>query len=367
MARMNAMIRTCTLLLSACMACAPAGCSARRGLEPARPGDGGADDVQAGVDAGPRALQGGSGANPPQSRGAAEASSAPRTPRAQVASGPDRTPALWRNDAIPGDELDVRAMEAAGALALEEMLIERALRIELARRELSVTDEAIAAEEAMAREALSPDPARAEQLLQALRASQGLGAVRWPALLWRNAALRTLARSQSSVGETEIATAHDLRHGARRAARIIVLPDLASVQSAMDRLAAGDAFADVAAAMSTDASRDRGGLVSPVARLDPTWPATVREALWAIAPGTNSAPVLIDDGYVIIRCEGETPGDGVMPEDARAESERTARLAVDRIEMDRILREIVRDLDPTIFDRTLEESWQRTRNARRVP
>jgi hypothetical protein len=35
--------------------------------------------------------------------------------------------------------------------------------------------------------------------------------------------------------------------------------------------------------------------------------------------------------------------------------------------MDRILREIVRDLDPTIFDRTLEESWQRTRNARRVP
>jgi parvulin-like peptidyl-prolyl isomerase len=219
----------------------------------------------------------------------------------------------------------------------------------------------------MAREALSPDPARAEQLLQALRASQGLGAVRWPALLWRNAALRVLARSQSSVGDVEIATAYDLRHGPRRAARIIVLPDLASVQSAMDRLAAGDGFADVAATMSTDPSRDRGGLVSPVARLDPSWPATVREALWTVGVGTNSAPVLIDDGYIIVRCEGEIPGDGIALEDTRAESERTARLAVDRVEMDRILREIVRDLDPTIFDRTLEESWQRTRNARRVP
>jgi hypothetical protein len=261
----------------------------------------------------------------------------------------------------------VRALEAAGALALEEMLIERALRTELARRELAVGDDAIAAEEAMARDALSSDGARAEQLLQALRASQGLGAVRWPALLWRNAALRTLARSQSSIGDLEIATAHDLRHGARRAARIIVLPDLAAVQSAMDRLAAGEPFADVAAAVSADASRDRGGLVSPVARLDPSWPATVREAVWSIAVGTNSAPVLIDDGYVIVRCEGELPGDGVTLEDARIESERTARLAVDRVEMDRILREIVRDLDPTIFDRTLEESWQRTRNARRMP
>jgi parvulin-like peptidyl-prolyl isomerase len=367
MARMKAAIRTLAPLLVAGLACAPAACSARRGLEPTRPGPGTAVDSAAEADASSRDREEGLGAASVRASLASDAPDASGASRDPVAKGSGRTPALWRNDAIPGDELDVRALEAAGALALEEMLIERALRIELARRELSVTEEAIAAEEAMAREALSPDPARAEQLLQALRASQGLGAVRWPALLWRNAALRTLARSQSTAGDVEIATAHDLRHGARRAARIIVLPDLASVQSAMDRLAVGDAFADVAATMSTDASRDRGGLVSPVARLDPSWPATVREALWTIDVGTNSAPVLIDDGYVIVRCEGETPGDGVTLEDARAESERTARLAVDRVEMDRILREIVRDLDPTIFDRTLEESWQRTRNARRVP
>lgn len=284
--------------------------------------------------------------------------------RARASGG---TPAMWRNDSIPGDELGIRAMEAAGALALEEMLIERALRTELARRELAVDDAAIASEETMARDALSADPTRAEQLLQALRASQGLGAVRWKSLLWRNAALRALARDQSTVGETEIATAHDLRHGPRRAARIIVLPDLPSVQRATERLSAGEPFSDVASEVSTDSSRDRGGLVSPIARLDPTWPATVREALWALEAGTHSAPVLIDDGYIIVMCEGEIAGDGVTPEAARAESERTARLAVDRVEMDRILREIVRGLDPTIFDRSLEESWRRTRDARRVP
>ena len=356
MPRMTIALHTAALL-AAVLALSPLlSCSSRRGLEPARSGTpaAGAPDADLRATPGTTRDATGSGAEVRSSDGAS-------------GNATGGTPAIWRNDAIPGDELDARAMEAAGALVLEEMLIERALRTELARRELVVDDAAIAREEAMAREALSPDPTRAEQLLQALRASQGLGAVRWRSLLWRNAALRTLARDQSTVSELEIATAHDMRHGPRRAARIIVLSDLAAVQLALDRLNAGEGFADVAAALSTDTSSDRGGLVSPIPRLDPTWPATVREALWSIDIGAHSAPVLIDDGYVIVRCEGETAGDGVTPEAARAENERTARLAVDRVEMDRILREIVRGLDPTTFDRSLEESWRRTRDARRVP
>ncbi len=356
MLRMIALRRSTALLCASIAMSCSISCGARRGLEPARAGTA----VSEAADAEARAAAGGTpAAAPVRDPGAATAGA-----RGGASGG---TPAMWRNDAIPGDELDARAMEAAGALVLEEMLIERALRTELARRELTVDEAAIAREETMAREALSSDPARAEQLLQALRASQGLGAIRWTSLLWRNAALRTLARDQSSVGEPEIATAHDLRHGPRRNARIIVVPDLTSVQRAMERLAAGESFSDVASALSTDTSRDRGGLVSPVSRLDPTWPATVREALWALEPGTHSAPVLIDDGYIIVRCEGEIPGDGVTPEAARTESERTARLAVDRVEMDRIQREIVRELDPTIFDRSLDESWRRTRDSRRVP
>lgn len=352
--------RTTALLCASIAMSCPIACGTRRGLEPARAGT----VVSEASDAEARATAGGAPAATPASDPGAARGATTGGARDGASGG---TPAMWRNDAIPGDDLGARAMEAAGALVLEEMLIERALRTELARRELTVDDAAIAREETMAREALSSDPARAEQLLQALRASQGLGAIRWTSLLWRNAALRTLARDQSSVGEPEIATAHDLRHGPRRAARIIVMPDLASVQRAMERLAAGETFSDVASALSTDTSRDRGGLVSPVSRLDPTWPATVREALWALEPGTHSAPVLIDDGYIIVRCEGEIPGDGVTPEAARAESERTARLAVDRVEMDRIQREIVRGLDPTIFDRSLDESWRRTRDSRRVP
>lgn len=338
---MSAVHRTAALLAASIALWCALSCSARRGMEPVRSDR---SEVASPVEAEPRAAS----------------TAAPASPSAG-------TPAMWRNDAIPGDELHARAMEAAGALALEEMLIERALRTELARRALAVDDASLAQEESMAREALSSDPTRAEQLLQALRASQGLGSIRWKSLLWRNAALRTIARDQSSVGETEIATAHDLRHGPRRAARIIVLPDLPSVQRATERLGAGETFSDVASTLSTDSSRDRGGLVSPVSRLDPTWPATVREALWAIEVGTHSAPVLIEDGYIIVRCEGEIAGDGTSLEASRAESERTARLAVDRVEMDRILREMVRGLDPTMFDRSLEESWRRTRDARRVP
>jgi parvulin-like peptidyl-prolyl isomerase len=336
MGSMTATHRIVTMAAAIAALAVVTGCSGRRGLEPARP------------DAAPADVR--SAEAPP-----------PRT------AAPAGVPAVWRNDAVVPEELNARAAEAAGALVLEEILVERALRTELARRGLSVDDAALAREESMAREALSADPARAEQLLQALRASQGLGAIRWVSLLWRNAALRTIAREQSSVGEAEIATAYDLRHGPRRAARIIVLADLTSVQAATDRLKAGEPFSDVATAMSSDASRDRGGLVSPVSRMDPTWPAPVREALWALAPGERSAPVLTDDGYILVRCEGELAGSGIAPEAVRAESERTARLAIDRVEMDRILREIVRSLDPTIFDRSLEESWKRTRDMRRVP
>lgn len=356
MRRMIAVRQSAALLCASIAMSYPISCGARRGLEPARAGTA----VSEAAHAEARATAGGTPAATP----AADPGAVTGGARGGASGG---TPAMWRNDAIPGDDLGARAIEAAGALVLEEMLIERALRTELARRELMVDDTAIAQEETMAREALSSDPTRAEQLLQALRASQGLGAIRWKSLLWRNAALRTLARNQSSVGEAEIAAAHDLRHGPRRAARIIVMPDLTSVQRAMERLAAGETFSDVASALSSDTSRDRGGLVSPISRLDPTWPAVVREAVWAIDVGTHSAPVLIDDGYIIVRCEGEIAGDGVAPDAAREESERTARLAVDRIEMDRILREIVRGLDPTIFDRSLEESWRRTRDTRRVP
>ena len=356
MSRMPDVIRISALLAAVVVLPSLMSCSARRGLEPTRTGalPAGAHEGDLRADA----------SGTPSGTAVHDPSAATGDAAAGVSHG---TPAMWRNDAIPGDELDARAMEAAGALVLEEMLIERALRTELARRGLSVDDLAIAREESMAREALSSEPTRAAQLLEALRASQGLGAVRWKSLLWRNAALRMLARDQSSVGEAEIATAHDVRHGPRRAARIIVLADLASVQRATERLAAGDTFSDVASALSTDTSRDRGGLVSPISRLDPTWPATVREALWALEVGTHSAPVLIDDGYIIVRCEGEIAGDGMAPEAARADNERTARLAVDRVEMDRIQREIVRGLDPTIFDRSLDESWRRTRGARRVP
>lgn len=341
--------------MAACaLAGAAAGCAARRGLEPA-PATAAAATATASGTSGAAA-----GRDPAESTGD-RVTAGPTAARGRAGSAP----AIWRSDAVDRDELHARALEAAGAVALEEILLERALRIELARRSLAVGEDAVAQEQQLATDALSADPRRAAELLEALRSAQGLGRARWRALLWRNAALRALARSQTQVTEREIEMAHDIRHGASRAARILVVADLPAAQEAIRRLDSGEQFAEVAAALSTDGSRDRGGLVDPVSRLDGSWPAPMRQALWSLKPGERSAPVLLDSGYVIIRMERELPGDGKPLSETRAESERTARLAMDRIEMDRIQREMLREIEPTIFDEALLESWTRSRTRRR--
>ena len=273
--------------------------------------------------------------------------------------------AMWNNDAISFDEMRPRLMEAAGSGILEELLLERALEKELALKSISIDDAAIAAEEAAALAALAPDRSRAEQLLNRLRTLQGMGAVRWKALLKRNAGLRALARASSGISEENIRQAYDARHGPKRSARLIVATDLAQAQAALSRLDAGEPFGEVAATLSTDASASRGGLLAPISQLDHSYPQAVRDTLFALKVGARSDPILIDGGYAIIELRAEIPGDGAEPSAVRNECEAAARLAQERVEMDRIARGLVRDARPTLFDASLEDSWRRSQESRR--
>ena len=203
-------------------------------------------------------------------------------------------------------------------------------------------------------------PARARTLLGEIRARQGLGPVRWRSLLWRNAVLRALVAADVRVEEPQVVAAHDAAHGAKRRARVIAVPDLRDAQRVQERLASGEPFEAVAADASTDPSAARGGLVTPMSRLDPGVPAAVREALWALAkPGDLSPPVLIPSGYLLVRFEGEDPGDGVALEAVRARAERSVRLAQERARMDTLAADLLRGVRPTIFDESLADSWNR--------
>lgn len=278
---------------------------------------------------------------------------------AKPISTSDRPPVIFDGDVISWDEMQPRLYEVSGGQVIEEIVLERLLRQELRLANIAIDEAAIALEEKTALEALSTDPARAAQLLTALRNAQSLGPTRWAALLWRNAAMRALAKREITITDDTIRQAYDTAHGPRRIARLIVVSDIATAEKVRTRLNAGEPFSEVAAQLSIDSSAERGGLLAPIARLDPSFPPAFREVLFTIKPGENSAAILLENGYAIIQLREEISGDGVNPATTRAEDERSARRAQERVEMDRLARTLLRKARPTIFDDSLSDSWNR--------
>ncbi len=294
--------------------------------------------------------------------------SATLAPNAAPASAPsvkraDLPAAIFNDETISWEEIRPRILEMSGGQVLEELMLESVLRKKLESRKLIIDEAALALEEKAAVEALSSDPERAAQLLAALRDTQSLGSNRWTALLWRNAALRALAREEVTVTADTIRQAFDTAHGPRRIGRLIVVPDIAAAEAARSRLAAGETFQEVAAKLSIDSSAARGGLLPPIARLDPSFPPAFREALFRLDKGEVSSAILLDNGYAIVELREEIPGDGTDPAMSRAEDERAARRAQERIEMDRIARSLLRSANPTVFDDALLDSWRRRSNG----
>lgn len=288
----------------------------------------------------------------------------PRTPPEQAtppATAADiGIAAVWQQDSVSWEELRPILTERAGAAALEEALLDKRVRAAVAERAIVVTDDMLRSEEAALRAQLAPEADRADRLLDEVRARQGLGPRRWSALLWRNAALRAMVARDVTVLPQQVDAALDAAHGPKRKARVIAVPDMRTAQKVTARLTAGEAFGDIATEVSSDASAARGGLISPVSKLDPSFPAAFREALWALAaPGTCSPPVLSSNGFVIVRYEGDVPAADNVPADARAAAERAVRYVQERGRMEELARAMVRSAQPTIFDDSLADAWRR--------
>lgn len=291
---------------------------------------------------------------------------APAAEPATPVAPPERPAAAWRGDVIEWSELRPLMTERSGAMVLEEALLDRQLDRLMRERGLRLSPELVEREVQDLLSGLSDDPDRSTMLLQELRTAQGLGERRWQALLRRNASARLLVRDEVRVTPQAVEAAMDAAHGPRRRCRIMALPDLEACAEARRRLEAGEPFGEVAVALSTDRSAARGGLVNPVSRLDPSWPAGFRQALWDLPEGGTSAPVLLEQRYVLVRMEGEEPRREVDPARARADADRDVRRTQERILMEAMvsgLREAQRDV--VVQDEDLRAAWRRLRNAAR--
>jgi|GEM_PF-334490 len=285
-----------------------------------------------------------------------------------AASADDRRPAaIWNDVVVEWSELRPRLAERSGSIVLEEYLLDRRLEQVLRERGLTLSAEQVANEERILLETLDASSARSADLLRELRHVQGLGAARWSDLLRRNAALRALVASEVRMSEDAVTAALDAAHGPKRTCRIIAANDVRSAEAIAAQVAAGSAFADLAVERSTDRSAERGGLLAPVSRLDPSYPTSFRNALWALAPGEVSAPVLLEHNWVIIKVEREVPADAAINDAAARERARIAvRRAQERLLMENYARSVLRDAtNATIFDDALLESWRGRGQVRR--
>lgn len=238
-------------------------------------------------------------------------------------------------------EIEASLMELGGSAVVRERALDLALAREATRRSIEVDEAAIARERRYLVENLAEDPDRAERILGELRSNRGLGPVRFAGLLRRNAILRSLVAEEVVLDEEIARGVWDARHGPQRVVRIISTTDLRTAETARSRIESGEDFSVVAVEASIDASGPRGGRLAPLSRLDPYWPQAFRKAIFELAPGILSDALPIDGRILLIEVLQELPADGVTFEAGRADAELVARLAAERLLMDRLARRLV--------------------------
>ena len=266
-----------------------------------------------------------------------------------------------RVTAIRVDDLEPLLLELAAQRATRELVLDRLLRRELLRSGIVLNASAVQLEAMILRDALDADADRAQRLLDGLRERERLGPVRWQALLRRNAALRALVGPDIQPNDAIIRAAWDRDHGERREARLIVVDALATCAAIRSALESGASFAELAGIHSTDSSGAVGGRVQAISALDPSWPASIRNAVFTLDAGESSDPLLINDSYVLVQCMAVVPGDGVEFDTARFEAERHARLAQERIAMDQLAESLLAGVQYEFYDETLQRAFQQKR------
>ena len=272
-----------------------------------------------------------------------------------------RPAALVDGRGIMWGELRRELTEAAGAQILRELILDRRIRDATLEAGIGIGPDALARERKLMLESLHEEPNTAIRLLEELRRRQGLGERRFQALLRRNASLRALVRDEVEVSDSMVRRTFDTLYGPKRQPRLITVASRSEAQQLLERLEREELFSDLAAEYSTDESAARGGLLEPISRSDPSYPEALLTELWSLEPGAVSDPILLEEQYALITLVRQLPGEDVAFEDVREEMIRRTRLQQERFHMDRRARRLLRDVQVTIFDDALKDSWQRSR------
>lgn len=282
--------------------------------------------------------------------------------------GGRRTPAAIVNGQyILWEDLRPALTEAAGGLVLQEQVLDLMLAAEARRRGIVIGPAEVSREReflmaAIVRESRAT-PGDAERLLASVQRTRGLGEARFARLLERNAHLRALVADEVEVLQAEVDREYLIRHGPRFRVRVIMTATQREAAEIRSALAHGDGgltirFAEAAARASIDPSAERGGIVDPISPSDPSYPASIRQAVETLQPGTMSDVLAVDRGFAILLLEERIAGDGVELPDVQDALREELQRRAERLAMDDLARRLLREADVSVTDRALDWSWR---------
>lgn len=255
-------------------------------------------------------------------------------------------------------------VEAVGGEVLAELVLDRKVDTALKQAGLAVGAGDMAAEKRKLMRRLSDDPDRATKMLAELRERRGLGDRRFAMLLKRNAGLRKLVAGEVQVTEAMVREQYLIAYGPRYSARMILSTNLVNANRALKRVRGGEDFIAVAIDMSTDRSKNQGGLLPDISQYDTTFPAAIRHTVAALkTPGTISDPVALDGGFAILKLEGVIPGNEANWDEVRDAFTEAVTLRAQATAMQRRVRVMLESASVTVLDSDLGDSWKRQRNS----
>lgn len=281
--------------------------------------------------------------------------------------------ALAGRDPLTWGDLTSAMSEIAGAQALEEAVLDRMVATRAAGAGVSVTAEQIAQEQRLFVRTLADEAGMSERdaaaALERVRASRGLGPVRYNALLRRNATLRALVAGEVAPTQEMFDAELAIATGPRYRVRIMTSSSQSALANAREQVLAqsgsnrASAFGNLATSVSGDSSAARGGLIDGISPVDPAVPGVIRSTLPTLQPGDVSPVLVLDSNFALLLMEGSVAPLESDTADARERVRQRLTLRLQRLAMDRLARELIATADVTVLDESL--AWNRENATRR--
>lgn len=260
-------------------------------------------------------------------------------------------------------------MEAGGAVAVEEMAMDRVLKQQFADAGLRLTSGEISAEEGKLiealREAAGDDAARGEELLLRVRAARGLGPTRYAALLERNAMLRRMVRDEVTITPDQIEQGKQVRFGQRYRGRVLITRTEREASAARGQVVAAgsvqgmrEKMSELAAQSTLTSSSYPGGVTEPISAADTAYPGSLRTVIAKMQPGEVSPVIALEKGFAVFFLEEVLAGNSNPSSRDVEEVKRTLQNAAERIAMERKARLALDAAGVSIVEPGLRWTWE---------